>query len=102
MCYVSKGVFGLFQTTPLPLVRNSKYFDIPPPNSTYDFLKHLDSLIMWQMVKTKHIFHQKYQSFTSKVNDLNYDCVLNSNTQSVSLYSLHLFSLCKNDPKTPS
>ena len=31
---------------------------------------HLDSLIMWQMIRSKHIFHEKYQSFTSKVIDL--------------------------------
>ena len=37
---------------------------------------HLDSLSMWQMVRTKHIFHQKYQSFT-------------------------LFYLCKDDSKSP-
>ena len=30
-----KGVFGLFQTTHPPTpVRNSKYFDLPPPNIT--------------------------------------------------------------------
>ena len=28
------------------------------------------------MVRTKLIFHQKYQSFTSKVTDSNYDCNL--------------------------
>ena len=63
---------------------------------------HLDSLIIRQMVKTKQIFHQKYQSFTSKVNDLNYGCVLNSNTQSVSLYSLQLFSDVRMIQKHPS
>ena len=30
---------------------------------------HLYSLIMWQMVRTKDIFYEKYQSFTSKVTD---------------------------------
>ena len=79
------------------------YFDIPPPNITdqtdvilLEYVNvqcsHLYFLIMWQMVRTMHIFHKKYQSFTSKVTDSNYDNLLIklSNTTSKS-YNLSLF-----------
>ena len=81
------------------IVIDSKYFDIPPqilwkifenhlsPRKKYrtqtninllEYVKvqclHLYSLIMWQMIWTKHIFHKK--SFDSKITDSNYDYVI--------------------------
>ena len=62
-------------TTLLPphIKKLETYFDLI---YFWTFAQCVYSLIMWQMVRTKHIFHKKYQSFTSKETDSNYNCML--------------------------